>query len=419
MWPAHSAKGASLNLNAEDQSASKTIGVVTKPALGNLRLVTQPQGAASDPEAWKKIIGDKSVSPRLQTLPKPNPRWSALLTGTIFQVLLAGLLIALPAVFPDKLASKSYEVVPIVAPETAIALPAEQPLVHPKIIATPPPPPLPAEEPPMPPSAAKLIAPKALNPPTPKPAPISTVDVPVLNEISAEAKFEAPPSEPAKPREPVKTGTLAAGGAAPPAMATATTDKPAAQVQTGGFGDPNGVPGDINPTVRANIAHAGSPALLSGPGFGNGTGSAKGVRGTVASSGFGNGVAISAASHGEGAREPLKAGGFGAEVTGSDAPSPKQAEAPPPVQPVVILSKPNPAYTDEARKLRIEGDVSVEVVFLASGSVRVVRVTNGLGHGLDEAAIHAAEQIRFKPALQDGKPADFPATVHIEFQLAF
>lgn len=186
--------------------------MVTKLTRGNLCLVTEAQGATSNAEAWKKIIGDKPVSPRLQTLPEPRPRWSALLTSTIFQVLLAGLLIVLPAVFPDKLASKSYEVVPIVAPETEIALPAEQPLAHPNVIATPPPLPLPAEEPPQPPIAAKLIAPKALVPPKPKPAPADTVDVPALNEISAGAKFEAPPSEPAKPREPVKTGTLAAGG---------------------------------------------------------------------------------------------------------------------------------------------------------------------------------------------------------------
>ncbi len=387
------------------------IGVVTKLTLGPLRLVTQPQGASSDPEAWKKIIGNKPVSTHLQTLPEPNLRWSALLTSAIFQVLLTGLLIVLPSVFPDKLASnKRYEVVPIVEPETEIALPPTQPLVHPNITAIPPPP----EEPLQSRSAAKLIAPKALLPPKPKPAPVSTVDVPALNEISAEASFEAPPSEPAKPREPVRTGTLAAGGAAP-----ATIDKPVAQVQTGGFGDLNGLPGDSNSTVRTNIAHAGSPDLLPGPGFGNGTGGANGVRGTVASSGFGDGVTISAASGGAGTREPIKAGGFGTAVAGPDAPRPKPAEVPPAVQPVVILSKPNPAYTDEARKLRLEGDVLVEVVFLASGSVRVVRVTNGLGHGLDEAAVHAAGQIRFKPALQDGKPVDFPATVHIEFQLAF
>ena len=142
MWPAHSAKNASLELDAQGyQSAPRMIGVVTKLTLGPLRLVTKPQGATSDPEAWKKIIGDKSVSTRLQTLPQPRPRWGALLTSTIFQVLLAGLLIVLPAVFPDKLAgNKSYEVVPIVAPETEIALPPKQPLVHPNIIETPPPP---------------------------------------------------------------------------------------------------------------------------------------------------------------------------------------------------------------------------------------------------------------------------------------
>jgi outer membrane biosynthesis protein TonB len=38
---------------------------------------------------------------------------------------------------------------------------------------------------------------------------------------------------------------------------------------------------------------------------------------------------------------------------------------------------------------------------------------------LDEAAIRAAQQIRFKPAVQEGHAVDFPATVHISFQLAF
>jgi len=42
----------------------------------------------------------------------------------------------------------------------------------------------------------------------------------------------------------------------------------------------------------------------------------------------------------------------------------------------------------------------------------------GLGHGLDEAAVRAAEQIQFKPALKDGHPADFEAVLHIMFQLA-
>ena len=72
------------------------------------------------------------------------------------------------------------------------------------------------------------------------------------------------------------------------------------------------------------------------------------------------------------------------------------------------------------RKLvETEGEVLVEVVFRASGQVRTVRVVKALGHGLDEAALQAAEQIRFKPALQQGQAVDFSAIAHIVFQLAF
>ena len=46
-------------------------------------------------------------------------------------------------------------------------------------------------------------------------------------------------------------------------------------------------------------------------------------------------------------------------------------------------------------------------------------VVSGLGHGLDEAAVQAAQQIKFKPAKRDGQPVDFPARVRIEFRLAY
>jgi TonB family protein len=75
-------------------------------------------------------------------------------------------------------------------------------------------------------------------------------------------------------------------------------------------------------------------------------------------------------------------------------------------------------YTDEARSLKIQGEVLLEVVLEASGKLRIVRVVRGLGHGLDDAAVRAAEQIRFKPALRDGQPADSTAVLHIIFQLA-
>ena len=47
------------------------------------------------------------------------------------------------------------------------------------------------------------------------------------------------------------------------------------------------------------------------------------------------------------------------------------------------------------------------------------RVVRGLGHGLDEAAITAANKMRFKPALRNGQPVDSTAVVHVVFQLAY
>jgi TonB family protein len=87
--------------------------------------------------------------------------------------------------------------------------------------------------------------------------------------------------------------------------------------------------------------------------------------------------------------------------------------------PVEILSKPRPAYTEEARRLQIEGEALVEVLFAASGEARVVRVMRGLGHGLDEAAVAAARGIRFRPAQREGGSVDSSAVVHIVFQLAY
>src|SRR5260370_17525021 len=87
--------------------------------------------------------------------------------------------------------------------------------------------------------------------------------------------------------------------------------------------------------------------------------------------------------------------------------APKQTEKAPAIQPVVILSKPSPAYTDEARKLRIEGEVLVEVIFRASGQVQAVCGGKGLGHGLDGAALHSPEEISSQPPFEKGQSVDF------------
>jgi TonB family protein len=157
--------------------------------------------------------------------------------------------------------------------------------------------------------------------------------------------------------------------------------------------------------------------MPTGPGYGNGTGGAKGVRGVVASTGFGNGAAVQPPSAGP--QSKVQSAGFAS----SDVPAPASVQSRPATQvakvvPAEIISKPVPSYTEEARNQKIEGEVLLEVVFEASGKLRVLRVVRGLGHGLDDAAVHAAEHIRFKPALKDGQPSDSTAVVHIIFQLA-
>ncbi len=110
--------------------------------------------------------------------------------------------------------------------------------------------------------------------------------------------------------------------------------------------------------------------------------------------------------------------------TGFDEPkaanSPAKTAAPaqvPVARPVQILEKPKPVYTAEARAQKIEGAVVLDVVFAASGEVRVMGVVRGLGHGLDENAIDAARHIRFAPATQSGTPVDQRVQLHVVFQI--
>jgi len=85
---------------------------------------------------------------------------------------------------------------------------------------------------------------------------------------------------------------------------------------------------------------------------------------------------------------------------------------------VEITFKPRPVYTEEGRQLKIEGEVLLDVVFSADGQIRIVKVMRGLGHGLDESAVRAAQKIQYKPAQRDGHSADFETILHIEFLLA-
>ena len=84
-----------------------------------------------------------------------------------------------------------------------------------------------------------------------------------------------------------------------------------------------------------------------------------------------------------------------------------------------VLFKPHPQYTEEAIKLHLEGTVSVRLRVSSSGSVQVLGVTSGLGHGLDESARAAVQATRFQPATDaTGAPIDWEGVVNVAFQLA-
>lgn len=256
---------------------------------------------------------------------------------------------------------------------------------------------------------------QALRLPAPQPRVVKTEETPAPSVSISPRKLEPLPLNPA-PVVPkvVATNVFSTGSSAAPTIARAPS-----QVQTGGFGDPNGLPAKANQGKAVNVAALGSFDLPSGGGYGNGSGGAKGVPGVVASTGFGSGTATGD-NRPRPSRTAVQQSGFG----DADVPAPPSVRSHPaeavgtPGLPAEIISKPTPVYTQEARTLKIEGEVLLEVVLEASGSLRVVRVVRGLGHGLDDNAVKAAEQIRFKPATRNGQPADSTVVLHIIFQLA-
>lgn len=232
---------------------------------------------------------------------------------------------------------------------------------------------------------------------------------------------KTPPPPPPPPKPVVTVGSFGNTAAVAPTVA------PRATVQTAGFDAAPAVAADLGLKQASVGAFDSSPKAQARPGTDRpgvtaaGFEASKGVApsavpaGQVASAGFG---AAAPAQTTQGPRGSVKAGGFGdAKAAAPSAAQPQTVRAEPIGTPVEVLSKPTPAYTDEARALKVEGDVVLEVEFASTGQVKVLRVVRGLGHGLDEMASSAAEKIRFKPATSSGRPVDFRANVTIVFRL--
>jgi TonB family protein len=74
-------------------------------------------------------------------------------------------------------------------------------------------------------------------------------------------------------------------------------------------------------------------------------------------------------------------------------------------------------YTDEARKAKVEGTVTVEAVFGRDGKIRDPRILTSLGSGLDEKAIEAVMHATARPGMKNGQPVSVRYKVEVSFRL--
>lgn len=145
------------------------------------------------------------------------------------------------------------------------------------------------------------------------------------------------------------------------------------------------------PTIGDPVAKVAGPAS-NGVGSGGGIGAG---RGTGIGIGVGGGV-------GQGS-----GGGYGGGVfkVGGGVAAP------------VPVFKPEPEFTEEARRAKHQGTVMLALIVGPDGKTRDIRVVRKLGMGLDEKAIESARQWKFEPATKDGKPVAVAINIEVDFTL--
>ena len=159
---------------------------------------------------------------------------------------------------------------------------------------------------------------------------------------------------------------------------------------------------------RDDLAPTGLPTGVlgppsAGPGSGGGMGDGKG-----GGMGTGDGTGV-------GPGKGYNTGGGNPSLGGGDLNadgSARSVDSRP-----VPLNRPRPNYTEEARKNKIQGTVRVRALVAADGSVKQVRVISGLSDGLNEEAIRAVYQMRFRPATKNGSPVAYWVPLDVEFNL--
>ena len=83
----------------------------------------------------------------------------------------------------------------------------------------------------------------------------------------------------------------------------------------------------------------------------------------------------------------------------------------------MLIHKVEPEFSEEARKAKYQGEVVLSIEIAMDGTPRILRVVSGPGLGLNEKAVEAVRQWRFKPAYRDGAPINSTALVEVHFHL--
>jgi TonB family protein len=178
---------------------------------------------------------------------------------------------------------------------------------------------------------------------------------------------------------------------------------------------------DLDPALWKNLPFVvyGDPRSKSnvssnGPGAGEGMGTGNGL-----GVGSGNGNGVGPGNHGNTGGDDKGLGCCG--PGGSNGNHPGQSNRiyrlPEVTQRAQVISKPEPQYTEAARKNQVTGSVVLSVIFSESGEVTSIRAIRFLPDGLTEKAIAAARQIRFVPAMRNGQPVSVYMQLEYNFNL--
>lgn len=232
-------------------------------------------------------------------------------------------------------------------------------------------------------------------------APHSAVRRFETNVVPVSFKLYAPPPPPPPIVLPVAKMTNGGGGGAPPIEPTKSVEPriipkmQATAPQVLRFDQPKLA---IEPTEAVNIPQNATLPALGAP---ESPKIALASQARAGSGGFGAGIGGGiGAGHGMG-----QGSGGGLMGVGGGVSAPQ------------VIHSVQPEFTQEARQANLQGNVQIQLIVDSQGNPQNLRVTRHLGMGLDEMAIDAVKQYKFRPAMYQGHPVAVQIVIDVDFHL--